>query len=171
MEGEIVNRVAQSGLITIDLEEFIPAGQRVDLDLKAILWQEMALREKDLRDFIKTHDWAQYDGQHVAVHCSADAIVPNWAYMLLTTALTPHASSVFYGTLEAMETDLVRQAIAAIDENEYTDQRLLIKGCSNTAINPSAYVDIVKKLQPKARSLMFGEACSNVPIYKKPKQK
>lgn len=166
MAEEIVNRVAKSGLITIDLEEFYPEGERVIYDLKDNLWQGLALKEKDFRQFIKDHDWSVYEGKNVALHCSVDAIIPSWAYILLSTAINPYARFVTQGNLEQLEIALWENVISEIDESEYHDARVVIKGCSNKEVPPSAYLALTRKIQPKVKSLMFGEACSTVPIYK-----
>lgn len=165
----IINRVANSGLITIDLEDFYHPGERVVYDLKQNLFQELLLREKDFREFLKTHDWTQYAGKNVAVTCTADAIVPSWAYMLLAVHLTPHAHMVVFGTLDDLEDALFRDALAAINPEDYRDAKVVVKGCSKYPVPLSAYVEISRKLQPVVASLMYGEPCSTVPIYKRKK--
>jgi len=170
MAEEIVNRVAKSGLITLDLEEHYPKGESVSYDLKDNLWQGMALKEKEFRDFIKSNDWSIYQGKNVALHCSVDAIIPSWAYLLLSLAINPHASFVTVGTIEEMETALWEKAIDQINAADYQNARLIIKGCSNKKVPESAYVALGSKLQPVASSIMFGEACSTVPLYKRPKK-
>lgn len=167
MAEEIVNKVAASGLITIDLEEFYPAGPRSTIDLKDQLWQGLALREKDFRAFIKEHDWAVYKDHYVAVYCSADAIVPTWAYMLVATALEPYAKKLVFGDQEALETNLFQDLLASLNMEEYQDQRVVIKGCGDLPVPTSAYVDLTRKLRPYVRSLMYGEPCSTVPLYKR----
>lgn len=169
MEGEIVNKVEQSGLINFDLEDYYPKGERVLFDVAPHLWEGMVLKEKDFRSFVKDHDWAQYDGSFVAVACSADAIVPTWAYMLITSALDGHANKVVFGSLETLETVLFNEALRAINPDDFKDERVIVKGCGSVPIPDSAYVEIVSLLQPVAKSIMFGEACSTVPVYKKPK--
>lgn len=168
MAEEIVNRVAKSGIISLDLEKFFPEGERVVLDLKEILYQGMILREKDLRDFIKEKDWSKYKDKHVALTCTADAIVPVWAYMLLATNLNPYARTVFYGGKEEMEHELINREIEKIDPAQYKDARVVVKGCGN--VPASAYVKLTNKLQPVVKVLMFGEPCSTVPVYKKPRK-
>ncbi len=131
------------------------------------MFQGLILREKDFREFVKTHDWAQYDGKNVAVTCTADAIVPAWAYMLLANRLAPYAREVVFGNEEVLETVLFVKNIANMDVEQYRDQRLVIKGCGDIDVPVSAYVELTRKLTPVVKSLMFGEPCSTVPIYKK----
>ena len=166
MEGEIVNKVAQSGLITIDLEEFYPQGERVLLDIKDRLFQGLMLREKDFREFVSTHDWTQYKDKYVAVTCSADAIIPTWAYMLLTVSLEPYARRVVFGDLEMLETVLYNEVLSKLDLGQYKDARIVIKGCSNLPVPKAAYVELTRLLRPVARGIMYGEPCSTVPLYK-----
>lgn len=166
---EIVNKVAQSGLVTIDLEEYYPEGKRVLLDIKPILFQELILKEKDFREYIKSNDWLQYKDCYVAVTCTNDAVVPTWAYMLLTLALQPHAKKVVFGDLKVLETLLFDEIIEKMDVGIYKDARLVIKGCSNKPVPVSAYVALTEKVKPVAKSIMFGEPCSTVPLYKQPK--
>lgn len=168
-QDPIVNRVAQSALISIDLEEYYPQGERVVLDIQDQLFQGLILREKDFRQWIREHDWAQYKEKHVAVTCSADAIVPVWAYMLIGTVLEPHTSSFIFGTPEALEDHLFKQALEHLDGAAYKEAKVVIKGCSNKPVPVSAYVELTRKLRPYVASLMYGEPCSTVPLYKKPK--
>lgn len=167
MEEEIVNKVAKSGLITINLEEMYPEGERDEFDLKDLLWQGLALREKDFRDFLKDHDWSQYQDKYVAVFCSVDAIIPHWAYMLVSSHLTDIARFVYIGGTSEMETAIFKKIIEEINVADYADQRLVIKGCSDRPVPQSAYADLVFKLQPVAKSIMFGEPCSTVPVFKR----
>jgi hypothetical protein len=169
MEPLFVNRVANSGLVTLNLEEMLHPGERVVYDIKENLFHGLMLREKDFREFVKTHDWSQYDGKNVAIICSADAIVPTWAYMLLATKLQNHAHRYVFGDLAALEQALFQEAIAAVDPNEYRDAKVVIKGCGSVPVPTFAYVDIMQKLLPVASSVMYGEPCSTVPLYKKPK--
>ena len=164
---EIKNKIANSGLITIDLEELYPKGERAEYDIAQNLWQGLALKEKDFRDFIGKNDWSTYQNKFVAIHCSVDAIVPTWAYMLLSTAIQPYAKKIVFGNLEHLERVLFHELILSIDENKYKDARVVIKGCSNLPVPTSAYVDLTNKLLPVVKSLMFGEPCSTVPLYKK----
>lgn len=167
---EIVNRVAGSGLTTIDLESLAVPGERVVFDLAPYLHMGQILREKDFREFVKAHDWSAYTGKIVGVTCSADAIVPMWAFMLVALALGPYASKVRFATGEALESLLFEERLAALDLEEYRDARVVIKGCSDHAVPASAYVQLASLLRPVARTIMFGEPCSTVPLYKKPKQ-
>lgn len=169
MEPLFVNRVASSGLVTLNLEEYIHPGARVVYDIKDNLFHGLMLREKDFREFIKTHDWAQYDGQNVAIICSADAIVPTWAYMLLASKLQSHAHRYVFGSLEALEQSLFEEAIAGLNPADYQDAKLVIKGCGDKPVPTFAYVAIMQRLLPVAASIMYGEPCSTVPLYKKPK--
>ena len=166
----IVNKVAQSGLITIDLEAFYPQGERVLFDIKDLLFQGLILREKDFREFIKNEDWSKYKDKYVALVCSADAIVPTWAYMLLATQLEPFAQKVVFGDLETLETVLYSEILNQLKIDEYKDARIVIKGCGNLPIPKSAYVQITSLLRPVAKSIMYGEPCSTVPLYKKAKE-
>ncbi len=163
----IENKVANSGLITIDLETLRHAGKRVLFDIKDWLFREMILKEKDFRDFVKNHDWSQYQNQNIAFYCSTDAIVPTWAYMLLASAVQPYANKYVFGNLEQLEIALYNDAIAQLNPADYTDKRIILKGCSQNELPIAAYVAMSNKLLPVVKSLMYGEACSNVPIYKK----
>ncbi|WP_457128492.1 DUF2480 family protein [Mucilaginibacter sp. HD30] len=167
IQENIVNKVAQSGLVTLDPAEFYTPGERVVYDIKDNLFQGLILREKDLREFVKEHDWTQYQGKNVAVTCTADAIVPAWAYLLLANRMAPYANEVVFGDAEVLETVLFVKAIATLDPEQYRDQRLVIKGCGDIDIPVAAYVELGKKLTPVVKSLMFGEPCSTVPIYKR----
>lgn len=171
MEGEIVNRVAQSALINFDLEQYYDQAPRVQIDIKHQLFNELVLREKDFRSFVKEHNWEDYKNKNVAVHCSVDAIVPTWAYMLLSSALEPYAKNLVFGDLSHLENHLFQQALAKIDLEEYKNQKVIIKGCGRFPVPEYAYVEITRLLSPVVSSLMYGEACSAVPIYKKPKSK
>jgi hypothetical protein len=163
---EVVNKVAGSGIVSIDLEEFHVPGKRVVFDVRQLLFQELVLKEKDFRDFIKTNNWAIYQDNLVAITCSADAIVPTWAYMLLALALEPYARRVFFGTLEEMEGLLFAEKINSINVSEYNQARIVIKGCGEKAVPVNAYVQITNLLKPVAKSIMYGEPCSTVPLYK-----
>ncbi|MBE9667923.1 DUF2480 family protein [Mucilaginibacter boryungensis] len=167
IQENIINKVAQSGLVTLDPAAFYPAGDRVVYDIKDNLFHGLILKEKDLREFVKEHDWAQYQGKNVAITCSADAVVPAWAYMLLANRMAPYAREVVFGDAAVMETVLFEKALAATDLEQYRDQRVVIKGCGDTEVPVSAYVELTKRLTPIVKSLMFGEPCSTVPIYKR----
>jgi hypothetical protein len=166
---EIINKVANSGLITIDLEEFYPKGERKIIDIKDQLFQGLILKEKDFREFIKNHDWQQYKDCYVAVTCSADAIIPTWAYMLLTLALQPYAKKIVFGDLEKLETVLFTEALQQINPDDYREARVVVKGCGSLPVPVNAFVQLTAMLQPQVKSLMYGEPCSTVPLYKKPK--
>lgn len=163
---EIINKVANSGLITIDLEEFYPKGERVLFDIKPLLFHELILKEKDFREFIKQHDWSQYKDKLVAITCTADAIIPTWAFMLVSIALEPFAKKIVFGNLETLEAIIFNEALLAIVYEDYKDKRVVIKGCSNLPVSTNAYVELVRGLRPFAKSIMYGEPCSTVPLYK-----
>ncbi len=167
-EGEIINRVAKSGLIQLDMADFFPSEEIVEYDIAQNLWQGIALKEKDFRDFIKGNDWTEYEGKHVGLICSADAIVPSWAYMLLTSALQEFAVSIHFGTKNEVEQALLVKSIEVLNQEDYTDKRIVIKGCGDKPVSESAWVAMTNKLQPVAKSIMYGEPCSTVPVYKKP---
>ena len=170
MEKEIINKVALSGIVTINLEEFYPQGKRMLFDIKEHLFQGLILKEKDFRGFIKNEDWTKYTDAYVALTCSEDAIVPTWAYMLLTTQLAPFAKKVVFGDLEVLETVLYNEVLNKLNINAYKDIRIVIKGCGDLPVPKAAYVEITRLLRPVAKSIMYGEACSMVPLYKQPKQ-
>ena len=164
---EIKNKVGESGLIQLDLQDFIPKGERVVIDLKDFLYEGVMLREKDFRDKIASTDWSQYQGKFVALTNTADAIIPLWSYMLLSSALQPYAKVLIRGNKSHLEGALLRIAIESINAEEYRDARVIVKGCGKIPIPESAYMGITLKLQPVVKSLMFGEACSTVPVFKK----
>jgi hypothetical protein len=167
---EIINKVALSGIITIDLEEFYSPGERVLFDIKEQLFHGLILKEKDFREFVKNEDWSKFTDKYVAIICSADAVVPTWAYMLLTIQLEPHTKKVVFGNLETLETVLYSEVLNKLNSNNYKDARVVIKGCGLLPVPQAAYVEITRLLRPVAKSIMYGEACSMVPLYKKPKQ-
>lgn len=170
MAEEILNRVAQSKLITFNLEDYYPKGERFLFDLSKWLYEEFVLKEKDFREYAKQHDWSQYRDKFVALTCSTDAIVPAWAYMLVSTYLEPYAKKVVIGDLEILESHLYQEIIEHLDVSELTDKSVIIKGCSNRPVPKNAYIFLTNKLQPVVKSLMYGEACSSVPLYKQPKK-
>ena len=167
MSGNLVNKVAQSGLITLDLETFFPTEEIIAFDIKEFLFRGLILKEIDFRAALKEHDWTQYNDKTVAVFCSADAILPQWSFMLITTYLMQHTNKIYVGTKEQVEQDLLLKNINEIDGTKYIDGKLVIKGCGTKTVNSNAYLEITKKLQPYVKSLMFGEPCSTVPVYKK----
>jgi hypothetical protein len=164
---KIVNKVAESGLITIDLEDFYPEGERVLFDIKPWLFQELILKEKDFRENIKNHDWSQYQNKFVSITCTADAIVPTWAYMLIASALSPIAKKIVFGDLQKLEEEIFHDIFQKMNPEDYRDQRIIIKGCSNKEVPASAYVEFTNMLRPVVKSIMYGEACSTVPVYKR----
>jgi len=166
-EEEIINKVANSGLENINLENFYPEGERVLIDLKHQLYEELILREKDFRNYIQNENWESYTGKFVAITCTADAVIPLWAYMLVANSLEPFAAKIHFGNLEQLEIELFKDAISKIDVNIYADKRVLVNGCSNKPVPASAFLDITLKLKPVVKSIMFGEACSAVPVFKK----
>lgn len=168
---EIINRVKNSGLKTLDLGEFVPSDNEfVGVDIKDQLWNGIALKEKDFRLYIDNHAWANYTGKYVHVFCSEDAIIPPWAYMLMAAALNNHARAVFYGSREEAIDQLVLQQIHQLDTHEYVDARVVIKGCAKIANIERAFTTLTQKLRPVVKSIMYGEPCSTVPIYKAPRK-
>lgn len=167
IQETFVNKVAQSGLVTLDPADFYPSGERVIYDIKDNLFHGLILREKDFREFVKSYDWAQYQDKIVGITCSADAIVPAWAYMLLANRLAPYAKAVIFGNGDTVEAKLFEKQIELLDAEKYRDERIVIKGCGDTPVPVDAYVALTAKLTPVVKSLMFGEPCSTVPIYKR----
>lgn len=163
----IENRVANSGLITLNLEEYFHSGERVEVDIKPWLFHGMILKEKEFREAVKQHDWSQYENKNVAFICSADAIVPTWAYMLLAVNIEPYAHRYVFGNVQLLNDVLYQDALGRIDFESFRDARMIIKGCSDVPVPVSAYVEIAHRLMPFAKSIMYGEACSNVPIWKR----
>ncbi|SDW18432.1 DUF2480 family protein [Aequorivita viscosa] len=167
MSEEIINRVANSKLVTFDLEDFYPKGERIHFDISEWLMEGIVLREKDFREQANSHDWSRYSGSYVALYCSTDAIVPGWAYILLSLHLAPFAAKVTVGSLEDLESILYTEILQNLDFSEYADKPIIIKGCNHKPIPQSAYVLLAQKLQPIAKSIMYGEACSSVPLFKR----
>jgi len=167
MANEIVNKVAQSKLITLNLEDYYPEGKRMLLDIKDWLFEELILKEKDFRAFVDQHDWSQYKDSYVAIFCSSDAIVPGWAYMLISIKLAPFAIKTVKGNLEDLESLLYQPVINELNVSEFQDKFIIIKGCSNKPVPLNAYLFLANKLQPVAKSVMYGEACSAVPLFKR----
>ena len=166
---EIINKVAQSGLITIDLEDYYIHGKRIEIDLKEVLFQGLILREKDLKDFLSTYNFNECQNAYVNILCSHDAVIPTWAFMLLASYLQPYAKKIFYGSKENLESYLYKEIIDNLDISEYSEGKIIIKGCGNLPVPISAYIALTEKLKPIVKSIMYGEPCSTVPIYKKPK--
>lgn len=170
MESEIINRVTNSPLQSIDLAEYLDTSETVLFDLSQGLYEGIVLKEKDFRQFVKEFDWTQYKGKNVAVFCSADAIVPSWAYMLVATRLKPIANLIAFGTAEDLEKLRVDEAINRLLTNDLSNAKVVIKGCGNLSNRDYAYFELAKRLTPVVSSLMYGEPCSTVPVYKKPKK-
>lgn len=164
---EIINKVAQSGLITFNLEDYYDKNERVVFDIKECLFMGLILREKDFREFVKTNDWEKYRNKNVAITCTADAIVPTWAYMLIAGKLSGIANYYFFGDLNNLENSLFQKALSGIDIESYRDKKIVIKGCGNLPVPINAYVEISRLLLPVANSIMYGEPCSTVPVYKR----
>lgn len=167
MSEPIVNKVAKSALQTFNLEELYTTGERISFDLKDQLYQGLVLKENDFREFIKSNDWSAYEGKHVSIQCSADAIVPTWAYMLLSVALKPFAKTIIFGNAEELEIQLFKEALDKVDWSTYQDGKVVIKGCSKVNVPVATYVEVTNRLRPIAASIMFGEPCSTVPIFKR----
>ncbi len=167
--SEIVNRVSQSSILSIDLEEFYPKEERVLFDLKPFLFQDFVLREKEFRSELKALDWSKYTDKWVAITCSTDAIIPNWAYMLVATYLTSTSKGYVIGNLDELEIYISEVMLSQIDLDSFTDRPVVVKGCSNFPVPLFAYGRLVSLIQSRAKSIMYGEPCSTVPLYKKPK--
>ncbi|MBL0268381.1 MAG: DUF2480 family protein [Chitinophagaceae bacterium] len=167
MSEPLINKVAESGLVTLDLEQYYPKGETAVFDLKDYLFMGMILKEKDYREGLKTTDWSVYSGKNVALTCSADAIIPVWAWMLAAAYLQPVAKELVMGDEKELHKQLYLKNIAAINPEEFTDKRMVIKGCGETPIADFVYMEVTKKLLPVAKSIMYGEPCSTVPVYKK----
>jgi len=166
---EIINKVAKSGLVQLDMADFFVKEEIVEYDIAQNLWEEIALKEKDFRAFIKENDWSVYQNKHMALTCSVDAIIPSWSYMLLSSALQEFALTIHFGSKQGVEQQLLLRSIRSINSEEYIDTRIVIKGCGDRTVSEAAWVEITNKLQPVAKSLMFGEPCSTVPVFKRPK--
>lgn len=166
----LINRVAESGIITFNLEEYYPSQDIMIFDIKDYLFHALILKEKDFRVALKELDWSVYDNKIVLVVCSADAIIPLWAYMLINTYLIDHAYDIYQGDQESYLTMYYRETLQKIDYQQYKDQRVVIKGCSHRPVPAYAYAYITAMMKPQAQSIMFGEPCSTVPIFKRPRQ-
>lgn len=169
MEETFVNKVAESGIITLNLEDYYPKEAVASFDLKDYLFMGLILKEKDYREALKAKDFSEYQGKNVALFCSADAIIPIWAYMLATNYLQPIAKSVVFETPEKINNQLLLNNINGIDASDFADARVVVKGCGELPIGEAAYVAITAKLRPYVKSIMYGEPCSTVPVYKKQK--
>ncbi len=170
MNQPIVNKIASSKLKTIDLAKFLPKESMVEFDIKDYLFKGLILREKDFRTAVAEHDWSKYSNKNVAIFCSVDAIIPQWAYMLIGCQLQDHANYYAFGNINQVREKLLLQNLKAIDLEEYSDQKVIVKGCGNDLVTAAAYTEITRLLKPVVNSLMFGEACSTVPIFKMKKQ-
>ena len=169
MQDEIINKVANSVLEVFDLEDYYPSGIRTRIDISQWLYEGFLLKEKDFREALKNHDWKQYENHFVAIHCSTDAIIPAWASILVTVYLAPFAKKVVMGNLINLETALYQEILPTLDYSQYQDKPVILKGCSKKPVPESAYIIAIQKLQPFAKSIMYGEACSAVPLFKKGK--
>jgi len=167
MEGQIINKVEKSGLIQIDMESWLDDREVVLYDIGQNLFQGLVIREKDFRSFIKENDWSVYENKHVGIICSTDAIIPMWAYMLLVVAIESHATSVIVGNKQDVTERLLLQKINRLNGIDYLDAKLVVKGCSGITLSPSIYAELTRVLLPHVKSIMFGEPCSTVPVYKK----
>jgi hypothetical protein len=169
MNDVLVNRVDQSGLVTINLEHFYPVREIMNFDIKDYLFHGLILKEKDFREALKSHDWQQYSDKILCVFCSTDAIIPVWAFMLISAHASGSAYQIFTGSPDEYIRNHYNEFISNLDTSEYVDKKIVIKGCSEKPVPPSAYADITSKLMGKAQSVMYGEPCSTVPVYKRPK--
>ncbi|HHC79657.1 MAG TPA: DUF2480 family protein [Flavobacteriia bacterium] len=169
MKEEIVNRVADSKLVTIDLEEFYPEGKRIVIDISEWLYEGIILKEKDFRKAIQQHNWSQYKDNYIALTCTTGAIIPSWAYLLITTQLGLFAKKIVVGDVALLETVIFQDIISNLSLDNCKDRPVIIKGCSKKPIPETATVQLVKKLLPIANAIFFGEACSTVPLFKRKK--
>ena len=169
MAGTIVNRIAESALITFDLEDLYQIGERKSIDLSQWLYEGLILKEKEYRAHLNAHEWSSYQDQFISLHCSTEAILPAWAFLLLTTYLQPFARKVVIGSIQDLEVQLFSEEIQLLDVTPFKDKPVIIKGCSDKTVPQDAYAKLITKLQPVVKSLFFGEACSSVPLYKRKK--
>ena len=167
MDELLVNKVSESGLVTVDLEDFYPKDETAVFDMKDHLFMGLILKEKDFREVMKNLDLTPYTGKNIALTCSADAVIPMWAYMLVVSYLQPVANEIVFGDKDHLNQSLLLKKISTINAEEYKDKRIVIKGCGEQPISESAYVAVTNLLRPVAKSIMYGEPCSTVPIYKK----
>lgn len=166
---EIINKVANSALEVFDLEDYYPKGIRTQIDISQWLLEGFLLKEKDFREALKNHNWSQYENHYVAIHCATDAIIPAWASILVTTYVAPFAQKAVLGTINDLNSALYQEILNHLDYSKYQDKPIILKGCSQKPVPESAYVFAVQELQKVAKSIMYGEACSAVPLYKKAK--
>lgn len=166
-EEILVNKVSQSGLITLNLEDYFPQDQSVEIDIKEALYMGLVLKEKDFRNWVKEKNWQEYVNKNVAIHCSTDAIVPTWAYMLIASKLSGVAKKIVFGNIQALDSVLWEEAFSNIDLTNFDNQKVVIKGCGNLPVSAAAYTKITELLIPRVQSLMYGEPCSTVPVYKR----
>jgi hypothetical protein len=169
MSQEIINKVANSALEVFDLEDYYPKGTRTQIDISQWLYEGFLLKEKDFREALKNHDWTQYQGHFVAIHCSTDAIIPAWASILVVSHALPFVGKAVLGNLSDLETSMYQDILSKIDYSVYQDKPVILKGCSKKPVPESAYILAIQYLQPVAKSIMYGEACSAVPLFKKAK--
>ncbi len=167
MSEEIINKVAQSGLYTLDLEDYYPREEIVEFDLKPLLFMQMILKEKEFRAAIQDIDWSLYQDKILAITCTADAVIPYWAYMLIAVQAEPYAKAIVLGDRQTALREIFLTNLRAIDTSTLTDKRVIVKGCGDLSVGGFAYLEIARRLRPVVKSIMYGEACSNVPVYKK----
>ena len=167
MSEPLINKVAESGLISLDLAQYIPNNEIVVFDIKPYLFKELMLKEKDFRASLATIDWSEFENKIVGIFCSTDAIIPMWANMLIVANLSPYVKSVFFGDENKTRELVLLEEIQKIDPSVFTDQRVVVKGCGDKPIGESAFIAITQKLRPVVKSIMYGEPCSTVPVYKK----
>ncbi len=167
MSEPIINRVTESGLVTLDPEQYYPKGETASFDMKDHLFMGMILKEKDFREALKNMDISVYKDKNVALYCSADAIIPVWAWMLVAAHLQPVAKEIVMGDEKELQRQLFMKNLAAINVNDFTDKRVVIKGCGETPIGEYVYMELTRLLRPVVKSIMYGEPCSTVPVYKK----
>jgi len=167
MQDDIINRVANSKLVTINLEDYYPDGKRVLFDIKDWLYEGFVLREKEFREAVKQFNWSQYHETYVALTCSSDAIIPAWAFILLSVHLEPFSKKTIIGNLELLETSIYQDILNTLDVSEFKNRPIIIKGCSKKPVPQNAYIMLANKLKPVVQSIMYGEACSSVPLFKK----
>lgn len=167
MSDQLINKVAESGLISLDLAQYIPNNEIVVFDIKPYLFMELILKEKDFRTSLTSIDWTQFENKIVGIFCSTDAIIPMWANMLIVANLSPYAKAVYFGDANKTRELVLLEEIQKLDAATFADQRVVVKGCGDTAIGESAFIAITQKLRPVVKSIMYGEPCSTVPVYKK----